>query len=144
MLWSSSRGQIDMTGRTAVRVVALSALVLLTNACGQSAGTTTTTGALAVTSTTAGPVGSEQVALAFFEAWRTGDQETMGQLSEPAALTEADDLSDLTYEAWVPEPCEGAAGTVYCSWTSAAGTLAIGVRNIEEPHLVTSVRILDS
>ena len=69
----------------------------------------------------------------------------MEQLAEPSAVTEADSLADLASEVWESQRCEGAAGTVYCSWISGAGTLAIGVRNIEEPHLVTSFRlVLDS
>ena len=62
----------------------------------------------------------------------------MEQLAEPAALAEADELADLATQAWEPELCEGAAGTVHCIWTSSAGTLAIGVGNVEEPHLVIS------
>ena len=62
----------------------------------------------------------------------------MEQLAEPAALVEADALADLASEDWEPEMCEAAAGTVHCIWVSGAGTLAIGVRNLEEPHLVTS------
>ena len=69
----------------------------------------------------------------------------MEQLADPAALAGADALADLASEDWEPEMCEGAAGTVHCIWTSAAGTLAIGVRNLEEPHLVTSFGlVLDS
>lgn len=67
----------------------------------------------------------------------------MEQLSEPAALAEADNLADLVSESWEPELCEGAAGTVHCIWISDAGTLAIGVRNIEEPHLVTSFGLVE-
>ena len=69
----------------------------------------------------------------------------MEQLAEPTALAEADALADLASEDWEPEMCEGVAGTVHCIWTSAAGTLAIGVRNIEEPRLVMSFGlVLDS
>jgi hypothetical protein len=88
-------------------------------------------------------VTSEEVAEAFFEGWKAGDRAVMEHLSEPTALEEADRLSELTSESWEPELCEGAAGTVYCSWVSDAGTLAIGVRNIEEPHIVTSVMMMN-
>ena len=118
------------------------ALLLGATACGQPTATTTSVTA-EITSTTSGPISSEQVALAFFEAWKTGDREMMEQLSEPAAVAEADGLRDLISEPWEPELCEGAAGTVHCIWISDAGTLAIEVRNIEEPHLVTSFRMLN-
>lgn len=67
----------------------------------------------------------------------------MEQLSEPAALAEANGLNELSSEKWEPELCEGAAGTVHCIWISDAGILAIGVRNIEEPHLVTSFGLVE-
>ena len=82
--------------------------------------------------------------MAFFEAWRTQDRTVMELLAEPAAVVEADDLADLAFEDWEAQPCEGAAGTVFCSWTASSGTLAIGVQNIQEPHIVTSVRILET
>lgn len=124
-------------------------VLVLATGCGQPDATTTTSAAAATTTTQQGqpgtvaePVTSGDVALAFFNAWQTGDRPTMEKLSEPAALAEADSISDLASESWEPELCEGAAGTIHCIWTSNAGTLAIGVRNIEEPHLVTNVRLL--
>jgi hypothetical protein len=83
------------------------------------------------------------VAAAFFEAWQAGDRQAMERLSEPDALAAAEHLADLVSETWEPELCEGAAGTVHCIWISDAGTLAIGVRNIEEPHLVTSFGLVE-
>lgn len=66
----------------------------------------------------------------------------MERLSEPDALAQADDLAALAAEAWEQELCEGAAGTVHCIWFTADNVLAIGVRNIEEPHVVTSFRLV--
>lgn len=67
----------------------------------------------------------------------------MERLSEPDALAQAEDLADLATETWVPELCEGAAGTVHCIWFTDDEVLAIGVRNIEEPHVVTSFALVD-
>ena len=130
-----------MRHRSATLVLPL-ALFAAATACGQFAATTSSVGP-EMTTTTGGPIPSEQVASAFFEAWKTGDRETMEQLSEPTALAQANGLRDLTSEPWEPELCEGAAGTVHCIWISDAGTLAIGVRNIEEPHLVTSFEMVN-
>jgi hypothetical protein len=112
------------------------------NACAEPVATTTSTAA-ETTSTSETPVTSEEVALAFFEAWRTGDRAAMERLSESDAFAAAEDLADLASATWEPELCEGAAGTVHCIWISDAGTLAIGVRNIEEPHVVTSFALVD-
>jgi hypothetical protein len=111
-------------------------------ACGEQAGTTTSAPP-ATTATTGAPSTSEAVAAAFFEAWQAGDRQAMERLSEPDALAAAKHLADLVSETWEPELCEGAAGTVHCIWISDAGTLAIGVRNIEEPHLVTSFGLVE-
>ena len=84
-----------MTVRTAVRVVALLALVLLTNACGQSAApTTTTTGAPDGHDVTTRPRPVGVRAGGRWPSSRRGGPEikkTMEQLSEPAALAEADE-----------------------------------------------------
>jgi len=118
-------------------------LVLLV-ACGGMPAETTPSSSPPETATTKGaPLTADAVALAFFEAWQSGDRRAMERLSEPAALNEADRLVDLATGTWRPGLCEGAAGTVYCTWISDGGTLAIGVRNIEEPHLVTSFGLLD-
>ncbi len=128
--------------RSAPALTALGLMIaVLATACGEPA-VTTTSPPPGTTTTEAAPVTSEEVALAFFNAWQAGDRELMEQLSEPSALA-ADSLTVLASETWEPELCEGAAGTVHCIWISDAGTLAIGVRNIEEPHVVTSFGLVD-
>ena len=124
------------------RLVAIG-LTILVAGCGRPAETTTSAPPATTTTTQPSSLTSQDVAIAFFEAWQSGDRETMEQLSEPSALAEADALSELASVAWEPELCEGAAGTVHCIWISDAGTLAVGVRNIEEPHLVTSFGLVE-
>jgi hypothetical protein len=116
---------------------------ILVAGCGQPSPTITSAPPASTTTTQASPLTSHDVAIAFFEAWQSGDRPAMEELSEPAALAEADALSELASQAWEPELCEGAAGTVHCIWVSDAGVLAIGVRNIEEPHLVTSFGLVE-
>lgn len=67
----------------------------------------------------------------------------METLSEADALEQADGLADLASEAWQFDHCEGAAGTVFCVWATSTDQLAIGVGNLEEPHLVTSISLVD-
>ena len=124
-------------------LVAIGLATILVAGCGQPAETTTSAPPATTTTTQPSSLTSQDVAIAFFEAWQSGDREAMEQLSEPAALAEADAMSDLVSESWEPELCEGAAGTVHCIWISDAGTLAVGVRNIEEPHLVTSFGLVE-
>ena len=119
-------------------------VVVLTPACGEStAATTTSSPPETTTSSVALPMTSAEVAVAFFEAWQAGEREAMEQLSEPAALAQADALADLVSEPWEQELCEGAAGTVHCIWFTDNEVLAIGVRNLEAPHLVTSFQLVE-
>ena len=125
------------------QAVAALVLVVLVAACGGTAAPTSTSAPATTTTTTEAPLTSEAVAVAFFEAWQDGDREAMERLSEPDALAQADELSDLADEPWEQELCEGAAGTVHCIWFTDDEVLAIGVRNIEEPHLVTSFQLVE-
>jgi hypothetical protein len=124
------------------QAVAALVLVVLLAACGETA-TPTTSAPAATATTTEAPLTSEAVAVAFFEAWQDGDREAMERLSEPDALAQADQLADLAGEPWEQELCEGAAGTVHCIWFTDDDVLAIGVRNIEEPHVVTSFGLVE-
>lgn len=131
-----------------MRRVLIAGLVL--TAC-SSASTTqpqTTAGAIPPATTSAATTlfadaSSQDVANAFFAAWVAGDRPGMEALSESEALQQAEGLSGLTGEAWQFDHCEGAAGTVFCVWATSTDQLAIGVRNIDEPHLVTSVSLVD-
>lgn len=103
-------------------------------------GTPTTTTA----TTTTNPVpDSEEVARAFVEAWIADDRVMMESLAEPAVLAQADTIANLRGEEWAFDHCEGAAGTVFCIWAAGSEELVVGVRNVEEPHLVTSFALAD-
>jgi hypothetical protein len=109
------------------------------NSSGNSSAITPPPETTASIETTVGPTNSEDVAAAFFEAWLADDQDTMIGLAEPEALAAAENLSSFTSENWEFSLCEGAAGTVFCTWTAEEANMKIvvGVRNIEDPHLVT-------
>jgi hypothetical protein len=124
-------------------------LVLLGVLVACSTTPTTTTGLTATTSqsspTTLAPVpmSSEEAATAFFDAWLADDQNAMEALSRPEVLAEAEAVADLRDQPWSFDHCEGAAGTLYCTWTTGFDQLVVAVVNIEEPHLVTSFRPFD-
>ncbi|MGH8928212.1 MAG: hypothetical protein ACRDWH_07660 [Acidimicrobiia bacterium] len=140
MRGSGSRRQ-SLAALALAWLVACAGQLNVTGDPGNSASSSTATTTTSTTSTEV--LGSEEVARTFFAAWQAGERSIMESLANPAALAEADDLGDLAAEPWEPEPCEGAAGTLFCSWRSPAGRLAIGVANIEEPHVVMSVRLLE-
>jgi hypothetical protein len=69
----------------------------------------------------------EDVALAFVSAWQAGDEELMSELSDPDAEELTADLprpSDPVYSY-----CEGAAGSIYCTFEDEGGELVVRVRN---------------
>jgi hypothetical protein len=135
------------------REVSIAAFLLIAIvACSGTPASTTNTSAsspppetTAPPETTGGPTTSEDVAVAFFEAWLSDDQDTMIGLAEPDAVAQANDLMRLATATWEFSLCEGAAGTVFCTWTSEEpDNLVVGVRNIEEPHIVTSFRVMSA
>lgn len=124
--------------------------IVLAACTGQATGTSITsppapssTSLPGPTTSIAIPATSENIAVAFVEAWQAGDRSAMEALAEPDALVQADELANLAGEEWQFHHCEGAAGTIFCVWASGTDQLAIGVGNIDEPHLVTSVSLVD-
>ena len=142
-MWSSSSLASSGMRLRSRGLVAIGLATIFVAACGRPTATTSSAPPATTATTQASSLTSQDVAIDFFEAWQSGDREAMELLSEPAALAEADALGELASEVWEPELCEGAAGTVHCIWISDAGILAIGVRNIEEPHLVTSFGLVE-
>ncbi|MGH8958902.1 MAG: hypothetical protein ACRDVK_09520 [Acidimicrobiia bacterium] len=122
----------------------LIALCLFIPACATEAGETTTAAPTPTSAvqTTSAP-DSQGVARAFVEAWMADDRATMESLSDPVVLEQADAIANLRGEDWTFDHCEGAAGTVFCIWAAGLDELVVGVRNVEEPHLVTSFALAD-
>lgn len=87
------------------------------------------------------PQSAEEVARAFVDAWRAGDDDALAELGEPDAVAAAHAAAAAADAGWTFERCEGAAGSVYCSWTSAEGTAVVRVRNVGEPRLVMEFRV---
>jgi hypothetical protein len=87
------------------------------------------------------PVGAADVGRQFVEGWIAGDDDLMAASGTPEAVEAAMAAEDSAGLDWAFSTCEGAAGTVYCTWGSAGSELVIGVGNIEQPRLVTSFTI---
>jgi len=85
---------------------------------------------------------SDATAQAFFEGWVANDAAKMAANGEAAAVTQATALASSRNRPWNFDRCEGAAGSVYCSWLDAGQRLIIRVRNVEPPpRAVIEVRI---
>jgi hypothetical protein len=120
---------------------------------------TTTTAAEATTTTAEGDVGddgpviptnAEDYAIAFIEAWATGDQETALALGTQEAVDTIFAFEPGGEEGspavWTLDHCEGAAGSSFCTFT-AGGDPEVVVRVLNEAaslgqqHAVSEVRV---
>jgi len=88
---------------------------------------------------------AEEVAQRFVEAWTGADTEAMRALAEPTAVDQAQALGDAVGRQWALAGCEGAAGSVYCRFADVGeggrDELVVRVANVQEPRLVTEVRL---
>lgn len=84
---------------------------------------------------------SEEAAHELFDAWRAGSDDAVRALSEPAAADAALALSGRAADAWIFDRCEGAAGSLFCTWRRGASALMVRVVNIQAPHLVTGFTV---
>lgn len=109
----------------------------------------TTSPATATTSTSGTPAASpsapltpEGTAQAVFDAWQHRDLAAAEQLGEQAAVTELFSRLWRPTDGWLPDGCEGAAGSTYCTWHTSAGRLVLRVRNpgAGMPMVVTEAR----
>jgi hypothetical protein len=113
------------------------------------ASTTSTTRTVASTTLTTTTVptttrvrASDATAQAFFEGWVANDAAKMAANGEASAITQANAIISSRTRPWNFDHCEGAAGSVYCSWLDAGQRLIIRVRNVEPPpRAVIEIRI---
>jgi hypothetical protein len=88
------------------------------------------------TPTTAPPTSAEQCAQALFTAWANANQAAAPDCAPAATVQEI--FSQPYNGAYTGPDCEGAAGSVYCTWTGAVKVI-IQVQNMP-PFTVTSVQ----
>jgi hypothetical protein len=81
----------------------------------------------------------EGVARQFVFSWVAGDEETMTDLADPTALSQARELS--TPAEPVYSYCEGAAGSVYCIFEVENGELVVRVTNDQPARVVELISL---
>lgn len=84
---------------------------------------------------------SQEVAQEFLDAWRAGSEEALLAISGPEATAAAVALAAQANGAWSFDRCEGAAGSLFCTWRRGTSTLVIRVANLDPPARVTEFRI---
>ncbi len=106
--------------------------------------TVTTTRSVAATTSpgTTRARATDATAQGFFEAWVANDAAKLAANGEAAAIAQANGLASSRNRPWNFEQCEGAAGSVYCTWLDAGQRLIVRVRNVEPPpRAVIEIRI---
>ena len=82
---------------------------------------------------------AEDMAQIFVKAWLSGSQQAMESMAGPEALAQAEAIE---VEAMSGEGvCEGAAGSLYCTWEIPEGRLTVRVSNAGFPPRVEEVRL---
>jgi hypothetical protein len=75
-----------------------------------------------------------------FHAWRIGDSNAGAPYATPSALFALFAKPYFASDHWTPEGCDGAAGSLFCTWHNDANkTIILQVRNVEPPRVVINV-----
>jgi hypothetical protein len=77
------------------------------------------------------------VARLFVEAWRQGSEAAMEILATPEAAAQSAAIEPPSVIAF--QQCEGAAGSVYCTWRVDDGEVVVRVSNVEPVPRVTEL-----
>jgi hypothetical protein len=84
---------------------------------------------------------SEEAAKELFDAWKAGSDDAIRALASTAAAAAAIALETRAPETWSFDRCEGAAGSIFCTWRRGASALIIRVENLAPPAVITEFRI---
>jgi hypothetical protein len=121
-------------------------VVAATSPAPSSSSTTTPAPATTVTSrvaTTVATTTPEATARALFEAWTKGDRAAAGKVAQAAAVTALFARPWQASDGWTFAECNGAAGSLICTWQRPAGQqLLFRVQNLTGglPVTVAEVR----
>jgi hypothetical protein len=74
------------------------------------------------------PTEPQAYAQAALDAWSADDAATLERLATPDAVESLGQF-DLGGQSWTTPECEGAAGSTYCTWTSATAKVVLRVGN---------------
>ena len=83
---------------------------------------------------------AEEISHLFVTAWEAGDEATMaGLVSDPEVVQQAFSIAPTLTDPTL-KTCEGAAGSIYCTYETADESVVIRVQNVEPPRTVTGVQ----
>ena len=91
------------------------------------------------TTTTAAPGTSSGYPLAAYDAWTRGDRTAAAAVAEPAAVDALFARTWSSADEWAFVNCQGAAGSVFCTWQRSGEELLIKAPNAPGGLPVTEV-----
>ncbi len=96
-----------------------------------STSTTSTTSSTSTssTSTPATPADPQAYAQTLFDAWAAGNRAAAAPVADQAAIDSLFATPSSEAAAYTFSGCEGAAGSIFCTWTRAGAQLAMTVRD---------------
>ncbi len=78
------------------------------------------------------------VADEFFNAWQAASFSALPVLGNTASAAAAVAQKSQRERSWSPSPCDGAAGSLYCTWRSGSAKIVLQVVSIQPPVRVIS------
>lgn len=99
-----------------------------TTAAGDSTTSSTAAGGSS-TSSTVPDADPQSYAVALFNAWAAGDQASAASVADQTAIDSLFASPSSEASAYSFSGCQGAAGSIYCTWTRPGGQIAMQVRD---------------
>ncbi len=141
---------LGVLGVAIVGLIVAIAVVASSGDGGSTHAATTTTTTVAPTTTTVVSADPQGYAVALFNAWKAADRAAASRVASPDAVNQmfavpyqAQSSSNGPVDPFSFEGCQGAAGSMICTWKAqGVGTIAMRVRNTTGglPVLVVEVQ----
>jgi hypothetical protein len=86
------------------------------------------------------PLSAQQTANEFFTGYQDNNAAVVGALANAATATKTAGIEAHRSLAWIPpQNCDGAAGSIYCTWTAGSSKFVVRVVEVNPPPQVGDV-----
>jgi hypothetical protein len=97
---------------------------------------TSSTGSSSSTSPTTAPPSTQAVATAFFAGWTAKNDAALKASGSAPAVSQAEAAWPAGTTGYVFSNCQGAAGSLYCTWVRPGERVVLQADNVTVPHRV--------
>ncbi len=86
------------------------------------------------------PLNAQNTAYEFFTGYEENNAAVVGVLADAATASKTANLESHRSLSWIPtQNCDGAAGSLYCTWTAGSSKFVVRVDNVDQPPHVSDV-----